>query len=450
MMTRVAGTLSLLTMLVASVTAWAQGPQGYGMPPGLMGGGMPPGMMGGGPGMGGPPGMMGGPGMGPAGPGMNGMRPGAMQAGYVEGAMQVPDENYVGGGCPDGSCGEGAEYDGRYGLLGDCHGFRWLRYLAPDADGGVNTLRWFDVSADFLLWTRDDVGANRVLSTFGSANVPPNPDPVALQTGAMNFRAEPAFRTIFNMQLGSGSSAEFVYFGPFNHAAGQTVGANGNLFTLYSNFGVNPPGGFNQNLDAATFQRMGYSTELDNFEVNYRNRWQATNGRYQGSWLVGARYLKIDEDFLFESVAANGMFSDLTNTNNSLTGGQIGGDVWICPIAGLRLGAEGKVGVFGNYTRSGSITRVFDAAGNVVGLNVVDVNSTDAAFVGQLDLMATYRINYHWTFKAGYNFLVVEGISLATENISAVNPFAAVRPQSINHNGDALYHGLSLGAEYLW
>lgn len=40
--------------------------------------------------------------------------------------------------------------------------------------------------------------------------------------------------------------------------------------------------------------------------------------------------------------------------------------------------------------------------------------------------MATYRINYHWTFRAGYEFLFVDGVALATENFNATAPNAHV------------------------
>jgi hypothetical protein len=71
--------------------------------------------------------------------------------------------------------------------------------------------------------------------------------------------------------------------------------------------------------------------------------------------------------------------------------------------------------------------------------------------------MMLYRLNYNWTFKLGYQFLFVDGVALASENFNPTPPsvFAGVpgdliRRPTINDNGNAFYHGLMAGVEFMW
>ena len=82
-------------------------------------------------------------------------------------------------------------------------------------------------------------------------------------------------------------------------------------------------------------------------------------------------------------------------------------------------------------------------------------STNDVAFLGQADLLMTYRLNYSWTLRGGYQFLYVDGVALAAENF---NPVAAdlcsaagvVRTPTINDNGGVFYHGWTFGAEFMW
>ena len=86
--------------------------------------------------------------------------------------------------------------------------------------------------------------------------------------------------------------------------------------------------------------------------------------------------------------------------------------------------------------------------------NVQHLAANDVSFVGQANLLATYRINYQWTLRAGYQFLFVDGVALASENFNPVlpninNPFNP-RKTIVNTNGNVFYHGWNIGAEYMW
>ncbi|WP_202921482.1 BBP7 family outer membrane beta-barrel protein [Anatilimnocola aggregata] len=444
--------LSIVTLMLGDQSVQAQGPPGMmgpgGPPPGMMGG--PPGMMGGPPGMmgpGGPPGMMGGPPPGMYDPdSMNGA--GIMGPGGPPGSMMGPSGDMM-GGCPP----EGGGYGHRHnGLLGDVLGI-----IAPYSDGGCAAPRWFDFDVGVMSIRRDDVGNSRVFTVQDDGV---NPPVTVLQTSDLDFDSSTSFKFSAMMQCGPGSNLEFTYFGLFGWTSTAQALGNNDLFSVYSQFGTDPAGGFPET-DASDIQRITYFSTFDNFEVNFRQRWQSPNCRYQGSWLYGVRYFKLDEDFNYNTL---GVHTDLgppivvttdtsrtnVNTNNSLTGLQIGGDMWVCLIPGLRVGGEGKFGVYGNHQN------IDTTITTSTGLNFQEeLRVGDVAFIGDLAAYATYRINYNWTFKAGYQALYVEGVALASENFNPVPPNVFVggsqtRVPTAFRNGNVFYHGYTASFEYLW
>lgn len=453
---------------MAAYPMMGQPPQGYGpqqapmsmygqpgMMPGAMGpGGMPPGMA---PGM--PPGMSptGGYGPTPDAYGAYGAAPPDMMGGGMP----------MGGGCPQCGgmgcemCGGGHGHGhGHSGLLGDALGL-----VAPYPDGGCGAVRWFDFAVDGMYLTRESVGRNIDISSRGAAAV----GGIVLSTDDLAFDYEEGFRFTAATQVGPGSNLEFTYYGLFFYddtAIAVRTGplATDGLFSVLSDFGTNPPGGFAET-DNADLHLINYNSTFDSFELNFRQRWMAANCRYQGSWLWGARYFKLDEEFLFFSSSTDGLppgdparnLSYTVDTNNSLTGLQIGGDVWVCLMPGLRLGAEAKGGVYYNHMNVDSVITV-NTLPLTPGINPFTEEQIqgDVAFVGDASLIATYRVNYQWTLRAGYQILFVDGVALATENFNTqppagpFGPLAAARVPFVDDDGNVLYHGMFAGAEFMW
>ena len=365
-----------------------------------------------------------------------------------DGVMYSPSDAYAednsSGFCPH--CrGLGCLHcGGRGGLLGDVLGI-----TGPYDDGGCCAPRWYDFAVDYMYLTRDTVdrGVDLAAQGFGGPDLG---NPIVLSTDQLDFDGASGFRFSSMLQVTAGGSLEFTYFGTFHwHKSASFSSPAGDIFSVVSDFGQ-----FAQfaELDNATFQRIDYSSTFDNFEINFRRRWIAPNCRYQGSWLVGVRYFKLDEDFQYVSVA-NGTADWDVNTNNSLTGAQLGGDLWLCVVPGLRLGGEFKAGIFGNHASQGTTI----TATSLLLPFTEQVVSNDVAVVTNLDLMMLYRINYNWTFKLGYQFLYVDGVALASENFNPTPPAVfqgvpgnIIRDATINDNGDVFYHGLMAGLEFLW
>jgi hypothetical protein len=385
--------------------------------PGGMPGGMPPGMSGG------------------------------MPAGMSGGGGDCP---YCGGRgcemCNNGDCGLAGGL--KHGLLGDI-----LGCIGPYPDGGCAAIRWYDFAIDFMMLKRDDAGRNVDITARGGGA------PVLLSTNDLDFDYEPSFRFTGVVQVGPGSDVEFTYYGLFQHnASGFVRDPTGFLFSVFSDFGTDPLFGFPET-DFSLFQRIEYRSTFDSFEVNYRQRWMSPNCRYQGSWLVGARHFILDEKFRYETVgrrinvlnpADRARLRSDTDTTNNLTGIQAGGDFWICLLPGLRLGAEAKAGVYGNHA----------GINNTIGVNDIvspfnpfleRLTTNDVSFLCDANVQATYRLNYQWTLRGGYNLLFVDGVALAPENLNPVLPFFGdTRTPKINDNGNVFYHGWNVGLEFMW
>lgn len=384
--------------------------------------------------------MMGGPGMGP---GMMGPSPGMYDPDAMGGAgMMGPGD---GMGCPPGM--EGGSYGhGCNGLLGDVLGI-----CLPYADGGCAAPRWYDFEIGVMSLKRNDAGRNVAFASDGIGG------PIVLASDDLDFDSSTSVKFSAMVQWGPGSNVEFTYFGLFGwKEQGQVTSAGNNLFSPFSQFGNAPPGGFVET-DAAALASISYFSTFDNYEINFRQRWQSPNCRYQGSWLYGVRYFQLDEDFNYRidsdpAVAATTRTN--VNTNNALTGLQIGGDTWICLIPGLRIGGEGKFAVLGNHSNVDTSISV-TSAGGVTQFNE-SLTVGDVAFLGDVAAYVTYRCNYNWTFKGGYQLLYLDGATLAAENFNPTPPAifnpgpVPARVATARENGDVLWHGFTMSVEYLW
>ncbi len=450
-----------------------------------------------------PPGYgMGAPGYGvPAGYG----QPGYGQPGYSQPAFGQPPQGYgptaaptayylpdgtllqAGGGEAPGAAGAsppgpipmpggmpgGVEYGGEYGgeyvgageeWFGDDLHHRWpngtlLGLLLPYAEGGICTPRWFDVRVSAVQLARDNASRQVNFTSSGIAPLDGVPN-VVLSSDSLTFDDEFGSRVVVQRQLGAGGNIEFNWLGGFNFASHASVSdPTQGLFSVLSDYGRSPPLGFNET-DFANFHSIAYSSAFNSYELMYRRRWQGRNCRLQGSYIAGVRYVQLTEDFDHSTrrpgapnVAPSFFFMDYSvGTNNSLTGLQIGGDAWLSVIPGLSFGGEAKAGVYGNHSHQNTSIR----ATSIPDGFAETLRSDDVAFIGELNAMAIYRINYHWTFRAGYDVLFMDGLALAIENFNPGQPFvtnpvlAPSRVPSYNDNGQLLLHGWNVGLEYLW
>lgn len=374
------------------------------------------------------------------------------------------DSGYADAGCTD--CGgHGCDSCSAHGIYGGLLS-RAIARLLPYGEGGPCAPRWYDIQIDALNLTRDRA-SRRV--DFAAEGI--NGD-IILSTDDLNFDPTLGGRFTAALQVFAGSNFEFTYFGLFNFSDSAVTPATqfpDDIFSVISNFGINPFGGFDET-DRSSSQSIAYSSTIDNFELNMRKRFTGPNCRVQYSWLAGFRYLYLLEDFNYTTIGGDddlvtpglqtrGTATFDTQTRNSLTGFQVGADVWTNVIPGISLGVDAKIGVYGNYANQSTniVATTTNPAQTQTFLESVDGN--DLAFVGDANLTMIYRLGPHWTARFGYSMMFVDGVALAPENFNATPPnilttgggFAfPPRNATINDNGNAFYHGGFAGFEWMW
>jgi len=377
-----------------------------------------------------------------------------------------------GQGCGPLGCNGGTFGDGRYlrDLFGGCQGrFRGLlgSILTPYGEGGVASQRWFDISVDATAFRRDNsIGAfNFSSQDIGPGNIVLSSNDVGLD----DYRAGLALQA--NIQCGPGSNLEVAYFGlnKWNESAtvNSTPSGSPTLFSYISNFGQSPPDGFDDP-DRSLTHSLNYQSTFNNGEVNFRRRWVEPSGFLQGSFLAGIRYFQLDETLTFRargennnSAADNGprFFDSETETSNQLTGFQVGGDLWANLVPGIKVGTELKSGVYGNHGIQE--TRIFAnslGSSQSSGVPAINERASDGrtAYLTQWSVSGIYRLSYSWTVRSSYQLIYVDNVALAPENVNSQAPgllsgnSSQVRNVRINNDGEVLYTGFTVGAEYLW
>jgi len=351
-------------------------------------------------------------------------------------------------GCYACGWGNNGLFSGRLlGLLGR---------LAPYSEG-PQAQRWFDLHVGTLALARTDDIASSVLTTQGIAGTPVlNMNNVSLDQLQFGLLATAC------MQTGPGGNLEVTYFGLNQwHSSATALSDTANLYSVISNFGTNPPGGFDDT-DQSINQSITYDSAIHNGEINFRRRTVAPARYLQGSWLAGVRYFDLDEQLAYQTVglvnnggAVTQRFFNLDNrTRNELVGFQVGGDLWATLVPGWMVGVEGKYGVYGNHAETDSTILA-----NSVPQSYEMRSDGETAYLTDFSASTVYRLTYSWSFRTSYNYLRVDNVALAprnfntsglTQNGSGDVVFGQGRNAFIDVNGVARYSGFSLGAEYLW
>jgi hypothetical protein len=264
-----------------------------------------------------------------------------------------------------------------------------------------------------------------------------------------------------NVQTGPGSNLEFGFFGlnDWDETATVSDPVNPRYYSFLSNFGVLPPGGFDDS-DRSLRHTLNYQSAMNNAEINFRRRWSEPHGFWQGSFLGGFRYFDLDEvaNFIARGTNNNGpvgageRFLDYyVRTSNNLFGFQLGGDLWYNLFPGVKLGTELKGGVFHND--SGMKTSIFaNSLGDTYQEALTGQGRT--AYILQSSAQLYYRVSYSWALRSSYQIMYIDGLAFATENFNGTPPALflpnSARVTTLNNKSTAVYQGFTVGAEYTW
>ncbi len=362
-------------------------------------------------------------------------------------------------GCDGGTFGDGRSLSHLFAALSSRLCSLTGLFLTPYGEGGVASPRWFDLSAEAIFLSRSNGAGSRSFSSLGLA--PINASDFVLSTDQVELdRFRAGLSLLGNIQVGPGSNIEVGYFGlnKWSDSATVTSAAPGTLFSFFSDFGTSPPNGFDDP-DRSLAHTIQYESSLHNGEVNLRRRWAEPSGFLQGSFLGGIRYFQLDETFNFLASGTNDNTSDFNQprffrygveTKNQLTGFQLGADLWLNLIPGIKIGSELKGGIFGNHATQE--TRI--VANSLQAFQNERASDGRTAYLVQLSNQAIYRLTYHWTMRGSHQLIYVDNVALGPENVNDEPPAlflpSSARSVRVNTDGELFLVGYTAGVEYTW
>lgn len=359
---------------------------------------------------------------------------------------------HLGKPCADGSCQGcgGAGCGGCCGLTGGHVYCGFSRGIGNAWDmspyGGPCAPRWADVVVDATFFIYEPGNTSTVLASQGGANNP------VLNTDNYDFTNQGGVRMSLNRVFMPGSFLEFSYLGMGNWASSQSVSGAGDLFSPFSGFGVDPVGGYAET-DQGNLAIFSTSNRFDSFELNMRRFFTSANCWWQSSWWVGMRYVRVDDDAVYNTLGAGGNMDYTVDVDNDLFGAQVGLDSALRLTTRWTLSAFGEVGVYGNRATQESTIAINDGA------NVLQETTAErrASMVVEAGFLSTFKVVPRGTLRAGYQIVYIDGIALGADSfnfqtggVAPLNTALAGRQAFINDNGNALYHGPTVGFEYVW
>lgn len=328
-----------------------------------------------------------------------------------------------------------------------------------DYGGSCCGPRWFDFAVDAVFLGRTDAGfGSRAFTSQGIQGFdPPN---VVLSASDLSFDWEAGVRASVRHQMNAVSGIEAVYMDALNWSdTARATSGDHDLYSLFSDFGNVPLGGFEETGQASVHE-INYESDLDSVEVNWRHGFVKPDYKQSGAFVVGFRYVKLDEQFGFNTevrphadpinnVNRNAASMNyLVHANNDIFGPQIGGDFITCIFPSVMLGTELKAGVMANRAeQSTNITVINPQTSNIREQD----DDNDISFLLESNIYGLFQFHPLWKARIGYQFLYLGGIATALDNFNDEPPFlGAARTPFLDTNGNAFYHGAYFGVEFGW
>jgi hypothetical protein len=220
----------------------------------------------------------------------------------------------------------------------------------------------------------------------------------------------------------------------------------GNLSTFLSGFADPPIPG----LDGNNLVSIAMQSSMQSAEINVRYWANMPPGPFDVSYLVGARYFRIRDQFNFfgqADVDGDPPFDDTTNdvqfnTANDMWGVQLG-------IAGAFLKTTRFWCDFdlkgGIYSNEASQTTSYLLDGVEQGPFSVTRNRT--SWVGDLSIVGNWQMTPRIVLRAGYQAIFMNGVVMGQDQVQS--PLVNNIPGPIDDAGNVAYHGPILGLTWI-
>lgn len=215
------------------------------------------------------------------------------------------------------------------------------------------------------------------------------------------------------------------------HTDATAAGAMNAIF-----FGLQPIGSDYRNANTMKFT---INDKFHSYEANLYNTVDFFN------WMVGVRYVEFHELLDVRSVAGTGTSNADISTANRMLGGQVGVRLkYDWDLYGMETNLKG--GMY--YNNAGVGTTIRDANNTNIIRNTNN-NGQNEAYLSELSFIFTYNPTMHFGLRAGYQFMYINEIALAPDQIIPANNGINTGTAQ-NAKGDMFMHGPTLGAEFKW
>jgi hypothetical protein len=284
-----------------------------------------------------------------------------------------------------------------------------------------------------------------------------NTDNLALSTRDLDmpFNAGPRFLVGHTFD-DSPYQVEFSYFwlSDLNESAAvrdntlNVQGTLGNLFSPFTGFGLTPVVGLDYN-NLVSIREISF---MQNMELNLRRQLPMPQERLATSFLIGARFVGIREQFDYfsqsDSPAGGATNAVRVRTRNELYGFQIGQLFQFNVDRQWWIDTELKGAICNNA--GGQSTVYTQAIAGVPTTSTSSLSRSGTSFVGDIALTLVCRPTAHLTTRIGYQAIWMTGMAIAAKNMNTDVDILIGGPPQLNLRGTVVYHGPQAGLEITW
>jgi len=206
----------------------------------------------------------------------------------------------------------------------------------------------------------------------------------------------------------------------------------------------------------ADFQSQRYESLYWSGEVS-----RTMVSRDAAKFLIGGRFINLEEEFLFASQNENGLVGDpnfgdpergllLSEARNRLVGMQVGLDLYTPVRRYLSTYFRGRAGLFLNLVENDILLRDGATPLNPGGDLIIQQENSDEQLAGMLELGYGFRCHLTdaWTLQAGTEMWYLSGVASASDQFSS-----SITPSfgnGVSANDDVVFLGVSVGLECLY